>query len=269
MRDLPRRLAFAGDWHANTQWATRMIRHSADEGAQAILHLGDFGMRFMRSYVQDVNKALRDTGLSLYFVDGNHEDFPKLRSFPLLGDGTRQLASHLFHLPRGYRFTIDGVGFLACGGGVSVDKHRRAEGQSWWPEEQISAADIGTCENGGRTHVLLAHDCPAGVEIPHLDKTSPMFPAAAIRESEIHRSKLLAIASATRPAVIFHGHYHRAYTARVNLGWGPVRVQGLDCDASERHDNVAVYDTAQIKGWAGLAADPSADLSGGPAGGAA
>lgn len=246
-------MAFAGDWHANTEWARRMIGYSKKHGAEVIIHLGDFGWRFQQSFVAEVQQSLRRTGLRLYFIDGNHEDFPKLQSFSLTGDGTRKLAPNLFHLPRGHRFTVHGLRMLACGGGVSVDKHRRVPGQSWWPDEQITAADIAACENGGAADVLLTHDCPAGVDIPHLEKTSPYFPPEALRESALHRTKLLAIAAATRPALLFHGHYHRAYTARVNLGWGPMRVEGLDCDASSQdEDNVAVYDTDRLRHWAGL-----------------
>jgi len=254
-----RRVAFAGDWHANTPWATRMIEYSKALGAEAIFHLGDFGWNYSRPYVAEIQRSLRATGQKLFFVDGNHEDFTRLHAFPLAADGTRQLTPNLFHLPRGHRFTLDGIDVLCCGGAVSVDRHRRVAGQSWWPQEQITAQDIAACESGGRAHLLLAHDCPSGVEIPHLDKSGAFFPAAAIRESQAHRAKLLAIAFASRVSVIFHGHYHRAYQARPNLGWGPVRVQGLDCDASTGQDNVAVYDTAQIRDWAGLPEGPGAN----------
>lgn len=247
------RIAFAGDWHANTRWACTMIEHAKDLGAECIVHLGDYGMRYARDFRQSIQRALYRTGLNLYFLDGNHEDFARLYDFPLTADGTRKVSARVFHLPRGHRFTWGGLRFLACGGAVSVDRHRRVEGTSWWPEEQVTAADIARCEEGGLTDVLLSHDCPTGIDIPHLDKTSGFFPAEALRVSETHRAKLLAIAAATKPKLIFHGHYHRAYTARVNLGWGPVRVQGLDCDGVSRMDNVVVHDIGQLRELAGLA----------------
>ncbi len=39
------------------------------------------------------------------------------------------------HLMRGYVYTIGGSTFFVFGGGYSIDKNRRREGISWWPEE--------------------------------------------------------------------------------------------------------------------------------------
>lgn len=247
-----RRIAFAGDWHANTRWACTMIEHAKEQGADCVVHLGDYGYSFTRSFLKDIQAALYRTKMTLYFVDGNHEDFDRLHAFPLAADGTRKVSARVFHLPRGHRFQWAGLRFLACGGGVSVDRHRRAEGKSWWPQEEITADDIARCESDGHTDVLLSHDCPAGVDIPFLGKTEFHFPPDAIRRSNVHRTKLLAVAAAAEPSLIFHGHYHRAYTTRVDLGWGPVRVQGLDCDGMSRTDNMAVYDIGQLRELAGL-----------------
>lgn len=246
------RIAFSGDWHANTVWAHKMIDYARDEQADAIVHLGDFGWQFARFFVQTMAGMLRRAKLPLYFVDGNHENFDRLLAFPLQPDGLRKVADNLFHLPRGHRFTWGGVRFLACGGAVSVDRHRRVEGRSWWPQETITCADIAACEQGGPADVLLAHDCPAGVEIPYLHKTRHFFPEHLIGESEAHRTRLLAVAAATTPGLILHGHYDRRYTTRADLGWGPVTVHGLDKDESTRQDNMLVLDIAQIAALAGL-----------------
>src|SRR4029078_12562241 len=170
------RIAIAGDWHANTAWARKMIDHAKEQGATAIIHLGDFGWNYPRFFVADMPRMLRRAGLVCYWVDGNHEDFPRLQAYPIGPGGLRKVAASLFHLPRGHRFPLGGVRFLACGGAVSVDRHRRVEGHTWWPQETITAQDIAACEHGGKTDVLLSHDCPAGVDIPHLDKTDHFFP---------------------------------------------------------------------------------------------
>lgn len=247
-----RRIAFAGDWHANTPWAHKMIEYAKEHEADAIVQLGDFGWNFARFFVSTMQGMLRRANLPCYFVDGNHEEFPKLLAFPLQPDGLRKISANLFHLPRGHRFTWDGLRFLACGGAVSVDRHRRIEGRSWWRQETISEQDMAVCEDGGQCDVLLAHDCPAGVDIPDLHKTEHYFPADLIRESETHRTRLLAIAAATRPKLVFHGHYDRAYVAHTDLGWGPVRVQGLDKDETTRRDNMTFYDIGQLRQLAGL-----------------
>lgn len=246
------RIAFAGDWHANTQWAGKAIEYAQELDAQCILHLGDYGWDYLRWFVGSMQGLLHKAGLPLYFIDGNHENFDKLRTFPLEADGTRKVSKNVHHLPRGHRFTWDGVRFLACGGGVSVDRHRRVEGRSWWPQEQLTEEQIAVCTSRGATDVLLSHDCPAGVMIPNLIKTAQYFPAAAIAASEAHRGKVLEVAQATQPRLVMHGHYHERYTSRVDLGWGEVKVIGLDKDNSTLNDNMLVLDTAQLKDLVGL-----------------
>lgn len=244
------RIAFAGDWHANTGWARRAVAHAKDQGAQAMVHLGDYGWNYMNFFIRDMESMLRKAGLSLYFVDGNHEDFTRLHSFPLQPDGLRKISARVFHLPRGLRWSWGGVSFLACGGGVSVDRHRRVEGRSWWPEEQLSPADIQACQLAGQADVLISHDCPAGVPIPNLDKTAHWFPAEAIAESQRHRVKLLAVARTVTPKLIFHGHYDRDYNTVADLGWGPVGVRGLDRDRAlydPVEANVHVCDVAELR----------------------
>lgn len=254
-----RRIAFAGDWHANTRFARRMITHAWDQGADCIIHLGDYGWDYSRWFINTIESMLYRTGLELFFIDGNHENFDRLYQFPIQPDGTRKISKRVHHLPRGHRFTWGGVRFLACGGGVSVDRDRpvnpRVEGVSWWPQEEITSQEHHLCETGGPTDVLLSHDCPALVPIPDLDKTAHLFPADGIARSETHRLKLLTIASATRPRLVLHGHYDRVYTAYGNLGWGPMRVVGLDRDHvptlnhpywPAEEDNMLVVDVAEL-----------------------
>lgn len=244
-----RRIAFAGDWHADTAWISRAVEYAAEHEADCIVHLGDYGWQFQSHFVRTVEGLLRKVNIPVYFVDGNHEMFPKLFKFPLQPDGLRKISARVFHLPRGYRWEWSGVQFMACGGGVSVDKHRRREGFTWWPQEQITADDIRACERRGHTDVLVSHDCPAGVDIPDLHKTAHWFPENAIRESEAHRAKLLAVANATTPRLILHGHYDRCYRAETDLGYGKVRVFGLDKNRNVYdpvRDNVLVLDIEEV-----------------------
>src|SRR5688572_15879498 len=87
----PSRVAFAGDWHANTRWGVAAIQHAAELGAEVIVQLGDFGYGFRAAFVDGLDRALARTGLRLFFVDGNHEEFPVLLRYPLRADGLRQL----------------------------------------------------------------------------------------------------------------------------------------------------------------------------------
>ena len=242
------RIAFAGDWHMNPIWSGDAIAYAASLGADVIVHLGDFGYTYKPSFLAVVDEELDAAGIDLLFVDGNHEDFPKLYGYPLV-DGRRKLTGRIWHLPRGYRWEWAGVRFLALGGAHSVDRRYRLPGRSWWPQETLTRADVVRAAAGGPADVLISHDCPAGVVIPGIDdrRNPPPFPAEEIRRSYDHRMLLrAAIADQAQPSVIWHGHYHVSYRIVADLGYGPVMVNGLDCDGSSLDANVAVVNVADL-----------------------
>jgi hypothetical protein len=117
---------------------------------------------------------------------------------------------------------------------------------SWWREETVTEAEINRAVAGGPTDVMVAHDCPAGVEIPGLAETAHMWPAEEIVAAEAHRRRLRSVVDLVRPSTVWHGHFHRRYSATTNLGYGPVSVHGLDCDESTLDSNVTVVALAAI-----------------------
>ncbi|HWB35685.1 MAG TPA: metallophosphoesterase [Rugosimonospora sp.] len=240
----PLRIAFAGDWHANAWYAQRAIRHAVERGADVILHLGDYGYDFPPGYLEAQEKILAETDTPLIFVDGNHEDHPKLAKWPIRPNGLRQLRNHIWHTPRGFRWEWEGVRFLACGGAYSVDRRWRVPGVSWWREEEITDDDVAACGTEP-VDVLLAHDCPAGVVIPGIDERDPAtapFPWVELVRAGEHRQRLQRIVDAVRPRWIWHGHYHRKYQQQVEWGYGPVTVTGLDCDDRPLDSNMHCVD---------------------------
>lgn len=240
----PNRVAFAGDWHMNASWAASAIHHAKEHGADVLLHLGDFGYTYSANFLREVSEALIWTGLNLLFVDGNHEAFPRLLRYPTRADGLRQVTDTIWHLPRGHRWTWAGVRFLALGGAHSVDRPWRQPGVSWWPEEAITPEQAAAAAEGGLADVLVSHDCPAGVDIPGLN--SDAFPPLEILRAEEHRQVLRGVVDAVQPRAIWHGHYHVRYRADVDLGYGPVRVTGLDCDGTTLDRNIELVDLGDL-----------------------
>ncbi len=137
----------AGDWHGNTRWARDVIQQAgsllAAETGRTILHLGDFGVWPSGSgnaYLFGVEAALRRAAIRLCFVDGNHEAHDRLDALHQEIPGKPvHVTPRIWHLPRGYRWQWHGRTWLACGGGVSLDKVIRTEGVDWWPQEEITA----------------------------------------------------------------------------------------------------------------------------------
>jgi hypothetical protein len=236
----PARIAFAGDWHANTRWAVAAVQFAAERGADVIIQLGDFGYEYRPSFLQGLDRALARTGLRLLFVDGNHEAFPTLLRYPVHANGLRQLSGRVWHLPRGFRWTWGGVRWLALGGAHSVDRPWREPGVSWWREETLTDDQARSAAAAGPADVMVSHDCPSGVDIPGLAESAHVWPAEELVASDIHRRRLRTVVDAVRPRSIWHGHFHCRYESTADLGYGPVRVTGLDCDGSTLDANVSV-----------------------------
>ena len=78
------------------------------------------------------------------FVDGNHECFPRLNTFPVKewnGGKVHEIKPNLLHLMRGQVFTIEGETYFTMGGAASHDRGpavgntKSVIGKGWWPEE--------------------------------------------------------------------------------------------------------------------------------------
>lgn len=79
------------------------------------------------------------------FIDGNHENHPLLNSYPVEewhGGKVHKIADNVIHLMRGQVYEIDGHTFFTMGGASSIDKAKRIEGISWWPEEMPSKEEL-------------------------------------------------------------------------------------------------------------------------------
>jgi len=242
----------AGDWHGNQEWALHVIRRVpqllAAERTRMILQLGDFGIwpgPAGKRYLDAISAVLQQVDAQLWFIDGNHEDFPQLAQAARavggkVADGRVRLRPRVYHLPRGHRWAWRDRTWLACGGGVSLDKAGRTEGMNWWPHEEITGGQEAAVIAGGHADVLVSHDCPSGVD--HSFPRPPSWWAAAdLTRNDAHRERLQRIADAVRPVHMMHGHLHRAYQRCCDFGYGPVQVTGLATDGLLR--NFAVLDT--------------------------
>lgn len=234
----PEVIAVAGDWHGNTKWALHAINYAATQGANVILHTGDFGYDFNQEFLDKITKHLKYHDMTLYFVDGNHEDFFYLYTFPIVEDGTRHITDRVFHLPRGFRWEWLGNTFMALGGAISPDKEGRVPYREWWPDEALSFADISHATRPGNVDIMITHDCPAGVDIPGIANNPYGFPAKTLRDCEAHRDVLRGIVDEIQPKLLVHGHYHQYYRDVLYGGDYMTNIMGLHCDGSYVLDNV-------------------------------
>lgn len=102
------------------------------------------------------------------FVDGNHENFDLLESYPVEqwnGGKVRKIRPSIYHLMRGQVFDLHGHKFFTFGGASSIDREDRIEGESWWArelpnEKELEEALDSLAKHSNRVDYVVTHTCP-------------------------------------------------------------------------------------------------------------
>lgn len=266
------RLLLAADWHGNSQHAQNVFAHAARVGAAAILQLGDFGFGWgslqrkgtgerYDLFTDNISKFAERTGIPCYWIDGNHENFDALEERLINGavlrmDGTWEIADNVFYIRRGTLLNWDGVKFLCCGGASSVDKQWRLDKMKhpkshaiWWPQENITEADVEKCKAQGKADVLLTHDFPIECKVVdrHLD---PSWGEEAQQATIASRYKISGILANCEAKRIFHGHLHLYYSEMISYQHRRLtrdryrcHVTGLQRDGYSMRESTFLFDT--------------------------
>lgn len=172
-----------------------------------VIICGDFGAIWDGAksdrYLQ---KWYQEKPWTTLFVDGNHENFDLLNSYPIEtwnGGKIHKINDSIYHLMRGQVFTIKGKTFFTMGGAQSQDKYSRKEGKSWWPQELPSNQEY---EEGfynldnhfNRVNYILTHSAPNTV----LDVMGYGY------EHDKLSCYLESVVSSVKFDEFFCGHYH-------------------------------------------------------------
>lgn len=184
-----------------------------------IIILGDFGVVFTnRDRMGNVPRRerywldwLESRPWTTLFIDGNHENHPRLASeFPVKnwnGGKVHELRENVLHLMRGEIFTLESKTFLAMGGAMSTDKQYRTEGVSWWSEEIPNDAEMQNCLDNlaardWKVDYVLTHDCPVNVSQEIATRYGMGF------MPDRYENWLQFVADKTEFDHWFFGHYH-------------------------------------------------------------
>lgn len=134
-----------------------------------LLISGDFGYIFYQD-IRDQQKLnyLENMNFQILFIDGNHEAFPAINKYPVEewhGGKVHRIRHNIRHLMRGQIFEIEGLSVFTMGGAYSIDKWRRHEGCSWWPEEMPTEADYQEAWNNlsrynNKVDLIVTHAAP-------------------------------------------------------------------------------------------------------------
>lgn len=260
------KIGILGDTHQNNGalrfalWTFRQL------GIDVIYQVGDYGVGADRrgiEFQKRVSKNLDAFGQTLFVVPGNHENWDRITG--ILEGVTKNnrtqwgiLGGRTFLAPRGIRWKIGDMSFVALGGAPSVDRMYRVSlmkgnwqsfgDAPWYPGEQITREDVDYVTAGGYADVMLAHDAPHGVqEIERRIGGNPHgFHPADILYAEDGRQLMTEAFRGVAPKLFFHGHYHFKVDEHIQrpggeYGVDTTHVIGLDC---EYHNwSMAVLDT--------------------------
>ncbi len=228
-----------GDTHAdfkyrfNTDYFPEQKEMTKDD---YVIICGDFGG------VWDVDREsnnekywldwFNNRSYTLLFVDGNHENFDRLNSYPIKewhGGKVHELRPYIYHLMRGQVFEIDGKKFFTFGGASSHDieggildpddpdfrmKKKtfrkewiqyRINHESWWEQELASKAEM---EEGLRN--LSLYDNSVDYIITHCCATSLQEELAGKKQYKADRETdyLEYIEKNVNYNHWYFGHYH-------------------------------------------------------------
>ena len=163
-----------------SSWLEHWLPSSKND---TLIILGDFGVLWYdkedleRRFCEELHllKLLDKLGCTVLFLDGNHENHPRLKSLPtvrLFGApaGKVENAERVFHLRRGEIYEIEGKSFFVMGGATSVDRARRIPGSSWWPGENVTAAELrhgldNLFSHGNSVDYVLTHTAPLHISL--------------------------------------------------------------------------------------------------------
>jgi Icc-related predicted phosphoesterase len=254
------KLLITGDLHGNVTSLRQVYAHACRLEADQIIAVGDFGYGWERkqfkggdsliecAFVRQVEKLVKETGIPLYWLDGNHENFDLLgyaiegdgtagaAPITLQDDGTYECRPGVFYIPRGTVLERGEKRILVCGGAASVDKARRKPFISWWPQELITDEDVQKCADAGRVDILLTHDLPLEVTVVdrHLD---PGWGEEAVHATYFNRVKVSEILNRCGASLHVHGHLHHPYVQEVSCDHARVKVIGLDQGTGYLYDS--------------------------------
>lgn len=161
-----------------------------------VIICGDFGAVWDGSENENAKLDwLNDRPFTTLWVDGNHENFDMLKTFPVEewnGGKVQRIRPNVLHLMRGQVYTIDGLTFFTMGGAASHDIQDgildpsdpffeedfarmsrdnlffRVLGRSWWEEEMPSQEEYATAlaaleKVNWKVDYVISHCAPSSV----------------------------------------------------------------------------------------------------------
>lgn len=129
-----------GDIHGNTTVLKNAINFAEKQNAVAVIQVGDFGLFQQNGIDTGFYRAVKNSTIPVYFIEGNHDDCIRWVSFPPVRLTTPPQVWEdvpLFYVPRGSVLEIDNRIIAFMGGAASIDKNIRLKNKWHWDENEL------------------------------------------------------------------------------------------------------------------------------------
>lgn len=174
-----------GDVHGHYGYYHRLLRK-----AGSTVQVGDFGFKYKTLSAVDARRHR--------VLGGNHDNYDDIDNWPhFLGD-------YGVHIVEGF----GDIFFIR--GGLSIDRHLRTEGVSWWANEELGMVECYAALAEYRRvkpNFVVSHECPRSV-VPHVTESLLLIPS---RTNQV----LEAMFAAHQPQKWVFGHYHKSWTKTI------------------------------------------------------
>jgi predicted phosphodiesterase len=183
-------MRFVGDVHGKYKQYKRLIKD-----VPASIQVGDLGLGFIRP--QTMRPMQNPPHYAMVrgnhrFIRGNHDN-PNACRF------------HSQWIPDG---TVEGD-MMLVGGAVSIDIPMRVEGLTWWPDEELSSAEMMPIVDryiSEKPKIMVSHECPDQITeiiLALSDKTK-------LELQSCTRHAFQTMFEAHQPDIWIFGHYHQS-----------------------------------------------------------
>lgn len=214
-------LKITGDTHRDQKRMFDYIElHNSEHNFDMLMICGDFGYIFRGDKSEKIflDYLEKEAKFDIVFIDGNHEMFPKIYSFPIEkwnGGLVHSVRRNIKHLMRGEIYTIGAKTFFTFGGGYSIDKEWRLQYEEihnkkiWWKEEfptqeEIDYAFRNLEQHDWTVNYIVTHSAPTSL----LPQISEFFISSLKADVDIVNSTLETVKQKTTFDHWYFGHYH-------------------------------------------------------------
>lgn len=204
-----------GDIHGNTTVLKNAIRYAEENNAAAVIQVGDFGL-FQRDGIDTgFYKAVQNSTIPVYFIEGNHDDCTRWVSYPSVKLTTPPQVWEdvpLFYIPRGSVLEIDDRIIAFMGGAASIDKNARLKYNWHWDENELltNTQILSLHENRKdlKIDMFITHCPPNSVIETHFDPIFKLAFGVGIDWTDPTQTQIENMWKAMN-TMIYSGHMHQ------------------------------------------------------------